>query len=76
MVRPDHVEHPVVGPDHERVFRVEVWVEGEVLGAGEGPSRRVAETAAASQALDRLRSDRVTGGGTALAERPAGTTRS
>jgi ribonuclease-3 len=57
----------MVGPDHERVFRVEVWVEGEVLGAGEGPSRRVAETAAASEALDRLRKTRR--GATAVAER-------
>ena len=56
--RPDYRVLDMVGPDHERVFRVEVWVDGEVLGAGEGPSRRVAETAAASQALDRLRQDR------------------
>ncbi len=74
--RPDYRVLDMVGPDHERVFRVEVWVEGEVLGAGEGSSRRVAETAAASQALDRLRNDRVTGVGTAVAERPARTTRS
>jgi dsRNA-specific ribonuclease len=38
-----------------------------VLGAGEGPSRRVAETAAASEALDRLRKTRR--GATAVAER-------
>ena len=43
------------GPDHERSFRIEVSVDGEVLGVGEGPSRRVAETAAAAQAMDRLR---------------------
>jgi ribonuclease-3 len=43
------------GPDHERSFRIEVMVAGEVLGVGEGPSRRVAETAAAAQAMDRLR---------------------
>jgi len=43
------------GPDHDRSFRIEVSVAGEVLGVGEGPSRRVAETAAAAQAMDRLR---------------------
>jgi ribonuclease-3 len=43
------------GPDHERSFRIEVWVDGELLGVGEGPSRRSAETAAAAEALDRLR---------------------
>jgi ribonuclease-3 len=45
----------VTGPDHDRVFRIEVTVAGEVLGVGEGPSRRVAETAAAAEAMDRLR---------------------
>ena len=47
------------GPDHERSFRIEVTVGGEVLGVGEGPSRRVAETAAADQAMEHMRtSDR------------------
>jgi hypothetical protein len=43
------------GPDHEKSFRIEVWVDGELLGIGEGPSRRTAETAAAAQALELLR---------------------
>ncbi len=43
------------GPDHEKSFRIEVWVGGDLLGVGEGPSRRAAETAAAAEALDRLR---------------------
>jgi ribonuclease-3 len=43
------------GPDHDRSFRIEVTVNGEVVGVGEGPSRRVAETAAAAQAIERLR---------------------
>ena len=30
------------GPDHEKTFRIEVVVGGRVLGAGEGPSRRMA----------------------------------
>jgi ribonuclease-3 len=43
------------GPDHEKSFRIEVWVDGQMLGAGEGPSRRIAETAAAAVALESLR---------------------
>ena len=43
------------GPDHEKEFGVDVVVDGEVLGSGSGPSRRIAETAAASQALEVLR---------------------
>ncbi|MFL5777729.1 MAG: ribonuclease III [Chloroflexota bacterium] len=45
------------GPDHEKLFRIEVSIDGQVLGVGEGPSRRVAETAAAAQAIERLRAD-------------------
>ena len=43
------------GPDHERTFEIEVEVDGRVLGAGRGPSRRIAETAAAMMALEALR---------------------
>ena len=42
------------GPDHEKSFRIEVWIDGQLLGQGEGPSRRAAETAAAAQALERM----------------------
>ena len=47
-----------VGPDHEKQFRIEVVVDGRVLGVGEGPSRRVAETSAAAEALEVLRQER------------------
>jgi ribonuclease-3 len=42
------------GPDHDRHFVVEVSVDGEVLGSGEGRSRREAETHAAESALERI----------------------
>ena len=63
--RPTYRLVDATGPDHERSFRIEVWVDGERLGVGEGPSRRTAETAAAAEALDRLRS-------TAVGPRPEG----
>jgi ribonuclease-3 len=44
------------GPDHDRHFVVEVSVESVVLGAGEGRSRREAETAAALVALEAMAS--------------------
>jgi ribonuclease III len=53
--RPTYQLAEASGPDHEKSFRIEVWVGGVLLGVGEGPSRRAAETAAAAQALDRLR---------------------
>lgn len=42
------------GPDHDRHFVVEVAIEGEVWGLGEGRNRREAETRAAEAALERL----------------------
>jgi ribonuclease-3 len=53
--RPAYRVLEATGPDHEKHFRVEVAVEGIVLGAGSGPSRRTAETAAATEALEALR---------------------
>jgi ribonuclease III len=54
-LRPTYRVLDAIGPDHEKVFRVEVTIEGDVMGVGEGSSRRQAETAAAAQALERLR---------------------
>ena len=42
------------GPDHDRHFVVEVAVDGETLGRGEGRSRRAAETRAAEAALEAI----------------------
>lgn len=51
------IEYRVVeesGPDHNKHFRVEVWIEGVCTGYGEGNSKRAAEKAAARTALRRL----------------------
>lgn len=47
-----------VGPDHEKRFLIEVLVDGRILGSGEGPSRRIAETSAAAMALEVLKTER------------------
>jgi ribonuclease III len=52
--RPQYRVVDASGPDHEKTFRIEVAVNGRALGWGVGPSRRVAETAAAEQALATL----------------------
>jgi ribonuclease-3 len=49
--RPEYRLVEAVGPDHDKVFRVEVEVAAETLGMGVGPSRRQAETAAAAEAI-------------------------
>ena len=56
--RPDYRLVEASGPDHEKSFRIEVWVDGAQLGVGEGPSRRTAETSAAAQAIERIRAER------------------
>lgn len=42
------------GPDHDREFIVEVFVEGDSFGRGVGRSKKMAEQAAAKQALELL----------------------
>ena len=42
------------GPDHEKLFRVGVFVEGELRGEGDGPSKQAAQVAAAETALATL----------------------
>jgi ribonuclease-3 len=43
-----------IGPDHARVFTVEVQVNGKVYGRGEGTSKQAAAQSAAHDALERL----------------------
>ncbi len=70
--RPEYRLVEASGPDHEKSFRVEVWIDGVLLGVGEGLSRRTAETSAAAQAIERVRAERAAGL-TAQVDRPAAT---
>lgn len=45
-----------VGPDHDKLFTVEVDLRGELAGRGEGRTKKAAEQAAAAAALDALKS--------------------
>lgn len=42
------------GPDHDKRFTARVYLSGELLGVGEGRSKKEAEQAAAKEALERL----------------------
>lgn len=44
----------IEGPDHDRVFRVAVSFDGEVLGVGQGRNKKAAEQTAAAAALKTL----------------------
>lgn len=39
------------GPDHDKIFRVGVFIDGKLLGEGIGPSKQAGQVAAAQQAL-------------------------
>jgi ribonuclease-3 len=45
------------GPDHRKVFVVEVWVGDEVVARGSGSTKKEAQQAAARLALQSLGSD-------------------
>lgn len=42
------------GPAHERIFHTEVYCDGQLIGAGKGKSKKLAEQAAAANALQDL----------------------
>ncbi|MEX0332293.1 MAG: ribonuclease III [Puniceicoccaceae bacterium] len=51
----DSIEYRVTeesGPDHQKRFTVEVWIDGERRGGGTGNSKKLAEEAAAREALE------------------------
>ena len=45
------------GPDHAKMFRAELWADGELLGTGEGSSKKRAEQDAARAASVRMSRD-------------------
>ena len=42
------------GPDHQKVFQIEVWIDGECMATGEGSTKKEAEQRAARTALEQL----------------------
>jgi ribonuclease-3 len=42
------------GPDHQKRFVIEVWIDGQPVGRAEGTSKKEAEQSAARQAMERL----------------------
>jgi ribonuclease-3 len=43
------------GPDHQKQFKIEVWIKGQLSGCGMGKSKKEAEQRAAGEALEYLR---------------------
>ena len=51
---PRYLVHSEEGPDHDKIFSVEVCVTGERIGRGRGRSKKEAQQMAAKDALKRL----------------------
>jgi len=54
LPRADYVLANEDGPDHEKLFTVDVVVDGEAIARGIGLTKKAAEQAAARQALERV----------------------
>src|SRR5216684_4161388 len=42
------------GPDHQKVFQIEVWIDGEFMATGVGSTKKEAEQRAARTALEQI----------------------
>jgi ribonuclease III len=54
---PEYTVASESGPDHRKLFHVEVRVQGEVMGAARGTSKKAAEQEAAHKAIEKLSVD-------------------
>lgn len=52
---PQYVTVRESGPDHQKIFEVQVMIRGEILGAGMGRTKKEAEQMAAKQALESVK---------------------
>ncbi len=51
---PKYISVTVSGPDHQRIFEIEVQINGTAYGRGIGHNKQIAERAAAQAALDHI----------------------
>ena len=58
---PRYVVVEAVGPEHLKVFRIEVHINDKCLGSGEGTSKHAAQLAAATEALKALQIEQTNG---------------
>jgi ribonuclease III len=51
---PQYVTRSATGPDHSKLFEVDVVTDGKIFGSGDGHSKQIAAKSAAQDALRRL----------------------
>lgn len=59
--KPTYKITDITGPPHDRVFQAAVYCEDELIGTGEGHSKKSAEAAAAQMALDKIAEEKANG---------------
>lgn len=68
---PEYVLRLAEGPDHERLFHFECWVEGRLVGCGSGGSKKAAQRRAAHAALAALEAEEEPGATTTAVDQPS-----
>lgn len=56
-ITPHYVDNGELGPDHEKIFIVQVWVGEMLWGEGRGTSKRIAAQAAAKMGLKKAQDE-------------------
>ncbi len=56
-IPPSYTVRRSSGPDHAKIFEIDVAISNEVLGSGSGKSKKEAEQAAAKDAIKRIKED-------------------
>ena len=54
LALPDYTVAAESGPDHRKIFQVQVRVQGELMGEARGASKKAAEQEAARRAMERI----------------------
>ncbi|MCS6985214.1 MAG: ribonuclease III [Leptospiraceae bacterium] len=54
-VQPEYKLVSALGPDHSKIFTVELWIEGKKVGEGTAPSRKKADQMAAKNFIEKNR---------------------
>ncbi|MGC9001646.1 MAG: ribonuclease III [Dictyoglomus sp.] len=55
--KPQYIVSREVGPEHDKTFYVELWIDDEKISEGEGKNKREAEIKAAQKALEKIKND-------------------
>ena len=53
---PEYQQKDESGPPHDRLYTFQVLVDGRVVGVGQGKSKKIAQQAAAAEAMSVLQS--------------------